>query len=87
MLRNHIKRKALTYLLSKRKIKGKEIQYLNLQIEDYLQPNQYIYTKEDQQMLFNLRNKMLKSEGIIIENQNKICICDKEQNIEHIYYC
>ena len=86
-LKNCIYTKAFEYLMTMRKSKGKEIRYSHLQMEDYLQPNQYIQTKEDQQLLFNLRNKMLKSEGLLIENQTKICICGNQQNIQHLYNC
>ena len=86
-LKNAIHKRAFSYLMSKQKSKGKDIKYFSLQMEDYLKPNAFIQTKEDQQMLFNLRNKMFKLEGLIIENQVKVCICERRQNIQHLYYC
>ena len=38
-------------------------------------------------MVFNLGNKMFKFKGILIENQEKNCICNKRQDIIHLYYC
>ena len=36
-----------------------------------MSPNEYKFDIQSQQMLFNLRNKMLKLEGILIEDQEK----------------
>ena len=86
-IKKRIKEEALSYLLNIQRRKGKEIQYLNFQISDYLSPNEFISDIQSQQMLFNLRNRMLKLEGILIENQEKYCVCNKRQDIIHLYYC
>ena len=86
-IRKKIKEEALIYLLNIQRKKGAEIQYIYLQIADYLQPNNIISSIENQQMLFNLRNKMLKVNGLLIENQQKLCICKERQDIIHLYYC
>ena len=87
MIRKNIKEEALIYLLGIQRKKGIEIQYKHFQIADYLTPNNIISNIEDQQILFNLRNKMLQINGLLIENQQKYCICNERQDIIHLYYC
>ena len=87
MIRKNIKEEALIYLLGIQRKKGIEIQYKHFQIADYLSPNNIISNIEDQQILFNLRNKMLQINGLLIENQQKYCICNERQDIIHLYYC
>ena len=59
ILKQKIKRKSFEYLLNKRKRKGNEIIYSELQMADYLLPNENIKSIEDQRYLFAIRNKMI----------------------------
>ena len=84
VLKKKIKEESLIYLLQKRKIKGKEIEYTNLQISEYLLPNEYIQSIEDKQLLFSLKNKMISN---IDYRQKDLCICNNEFDLAHIYEC
>ena len=56
---------------------------------DYLYPNEYL-TITEQRSIFALRNKMvaeIPSNFCSSENNKNKCICNKTEDIEHIYYC
>ena len=59
IIKQKIKEKSFEYLLKKRKRKGNEIIYSELQMADYLLPNENINNIEDQRYLFAIRNKMI----------------------------
>ena len=67
--------------------KGREIDYNSLQISEYLSPNMFINNIELQQILFNIRNKMLKVKSKLIENQDVNCLCSNLLSTSHLYYC
>ena len=84
LVKKKIQEESFKYLNNKRRKKGCEIQYDRLQTAEYILPNNYINTIEDQQLLFALRNKTYK---LTNDYQKEICVCKKEENLAHIYEC
>ena len=79
---------AFNYLISKRRVKGKEIIYKNIQMSQYLLPNSELDIR-DQKKIFEIRNKMIDiSENFSTKSKiEKKCVCGNLENMEHIYYC
>ena len=88
MIKTKCNELAFQYLMNKRGTKGKEIQYLKLQMSQYFLPNNQLEI-EEQKKVFELRNKMTNIPiNYSKQNQNKIkCICGEYETMEHIYYC
>ena len=51
--------KALEYLVSKIRSKGKEIEYSELKMAEYLMPNLENISIDDRRQIFQIRNRML----------------------------
>ena len=76
---------AFNYLKRKQGSKGKEIQFSELEISDYLLPWSGLLL-DDQRKIFSLRNKMVK----IVNNFSSVkqaCLCGELENLEHLYIC
>ena len=76
---------AFNYLKRKQGSKGKEIEFSELQMAEYLLPWSGLLL-EDQRKIFSLRNKMVK----IVNNFSSIkqtCLCGEIENLEHLYIC
>ena len=76
---------AFNYLKRKQGSKGKEIQFSELEISDYLSPWSGLLL-DDQRKIFSLRNKMVK----IVNNFSSVkqaCLCGELENLEHLYIC
>ena len=69
----------------KRKRKGNEIIYSELQMADYLLPNENIKSIEDQRYLFAIRNKMINIPTNFGKYSN--CKCGENEDMAHIYNC
>ena len=85
-IKESISKKAFEYLIKKQGSKGKEMKYTELQMAEYLQPNEQEITIQEQRNIFAIRNKM-----IIIsdnyKNTTEICQCGQIETMEHIYNC
>ena len=57
LVKQKCKEGAYKYLMKKRGTKGSEIEYLKLEMADYLLPNN-ILTIHEQRQIFEIRNKM-----------------------------
>ena len=79
---------AFKYLISKRRAKGKDITYKNIQMSQYLLPNNELEIK-DQKKIFEIRNKMTDiPENFSTKNKKEAkCLCGNNENMEHIYNC
>ena len=88
MIRTKCKELAFQYLLNKKRTKGKEIQYLKIEMSQYLLPNNHLNI-EEQKKIFEFRNRMTNiPDNYSKQNQNKKkCICGEQESMEHIYYC
>ena len=60
MLHNKISEAALIYLTDKQRIKGGEINYEGIQMAEYLLPNNSGLTNQEQQKIFEIRNKVVR---------------------------
>ena len=81
-IRSQITEKALEYLLKKRKSKGKEIKYPNLDMAEYLLP---LNTNLN---IFAIRNRMINIKSNFKQrNKEKKCICGDKETMEHIWNC
>ena len=79
---------ALRYLLNKRGKKGSEIQYSELEMSEYLLPNEKFDISE-QKSVFAIRNKMTDIPSNFCSEEKNLskCTCKTTENMEHIYYC
>ena len=86
MVKEAIKERALEYLLSKRKIKGQEIEYQELKMAEYLLPGYEEISIKEQQSIFSIRNRMVQIyENFPSMNKKEFCQCKKEETMKHIY--
>ena len=85
IINKKIRENAFKYLLKKQRSKGKDIDYQEYQMADYLLPNNSLKNIEDQRYLFAIRNKMIN----IPSNFGKTvkCICEEIESMSHIYEC
>ena len=88
MLKSAISKYALEYLLGKQKTKGSDIKYSNMEMADYLMPNEEDLSIENKRKIFEIRNHMVDIPTNL--SSSKICVkcsfCENE-NMEHIYQC
>ena len=90
--KNLVRRKcnegAYNYLMNKRGSKGNEIDYSNIEMSEYLMPNNPL-TIENKRTLFSIRNKMVKIESNFSSRQNNFskCACMETEDMKHIYTC
>ena len=79
---------ALRYLLNKRGKKGSKIQYSELEMSEYLLPNEKFDISE-QKSVFAIRNKMTDIPSNFCSEEKNLskCTCKTTENMEHIYYC
>ena len=83
-----IQKKALQYLIAKRGSKGIEIQYNELKMAEYLQPNEEEIAITDQRNIFAIRNRMVEIPNNFKNNKEEHkCVCGKNETTEHIYNC
>ena len=86
IVRRKCKEKAFEYLLSKRGSKGNKIYYSELDMSEYLSPND-VLTIEQQRYIFSLRNRMLNIPANYSANSEVKCCCGVDENMQHIFSC
>ena len=88
MIKRNCNELAFRYLMNKRRTKGKEITYNNIQMSQYLLPNNQLEI-QDQKKIFEMRNRMTDiPENYPTKNKEKSnCICGERETMEHIYNC
>ena len=79
MIKSKCNELAFKYLMNKRGIKGKEIEYRKIQMSQYLLPNAQLEI-QDQKKIFEIRNRMTNiSENYSKQSQNEMkCICGEQ---------
>ena len=88
ILNRRIKENALKYLTERQKSKGKPIQYLKIQMAEYLLPKTSKLTISQKQKLFSARNRMIEiSENFPNKQIEDKCPCGQPETIIHIYNC
>ena len=86
LLRNKANERAIKYLTEKQRVKGKKIQYLKIEMAEYLSPCNTELSIEEKQKLFAIRNQMTNFEMKSYEKPQN-CVCGKIESIEHFYSC
>ena len=80
---------ALKYLMNKRGSKGSEINFTEIEMAEYLLPNDNL-TIEEQRTIFSIRNRMVNDIPANFsskkENTAK-CTCGESEDMEHVYNC
>ena len=88
LVRNKCRETAYSYLMQKRGKKGSEMEYKEIQMADYLLPNDHILI-EEQRSIFAMRNMMtdIPSNFISEKNNISVCICKEKEEMKHLYIC
>ena len=89
IVRQKSKECAFRYLMKGRGRKGKEIEYDKIEMAEYLQPMNKELTIENRRRIFEIRNMMvdIPSNFSSAEENEQKCVCQKSENMDHIYYC
>ena len=91
LLKERIQLKALKYLKTLRKSKGKEIDYKELQMAEYLGPSDSKLTMSEKQLMFAVRNKMVKIPSNFRGKGTgeEMCVtgCGEIETMKHLYTC
>ena len=74
--------------MNKRGSKGSEVIYSQVEMSEYLLPNNE-FSIEDKRKLFSILNKMYQiSSNFCSQNNNTSkCVCQESEDMEHIYVC
>ena len=81
-IKSQILKKAFEYLNQKRKSKGKEIEYTQLEMAEYLLPTNKRMSIEKKREMFSVRNRMINIESNFKNRkQTAKCLCQREENI------
>ena len=90
LLKKKVKCAALSYLTDKQRNKGGDIKYPELQMAEYLLPNNSGLSIEDKCRIFEMRNKMVANIPDNFSSKQKvvyICKCDNIEDMKHVYMC
>ena len=88
MLNKSIEQRALQYLRDKRGSKGIEMNYLKIEMAEYLMPNDEQLSIEGQRYIFAIRNRMVNVPVNFPKNQSEVkCACGVKEDMQHIYLC
>ena len=88
ILKQRTRQNALKYLIEKQNKKGKEIQYSDMRMSEYLLPSNQELTINGKRKLFAVRNGMIDiPSNFPNTNVKPICICGQTENLIHIYNC
>jgi hypothetical protein len=88
MVKSKIKLNALKYLKEKQKSKGSEICYIDIEMADYLLPENKMLTIDEKQQLFAVRNRMTEiTSNFPKPGVKPTCLCGAEENMKHIFNC
>ena len=87
ILKDKTREFALKYLLEKRGSKGKEIQFSNLEMADYLLPFNNCLTIDEKCELFAVKNRMIDIPNNFSSKSEHKCQCGEIENMSHIYQC
>ena len=90
LLKKKVRCAALCYLTERQRNKGGDIQYPELQMAEYLLPNNSGLSIEDKCRIFEMRNKMVINIQDNFSSKQKvvyICKCDNIEDMKHVYMC
>ena len=80
LVRKNCKEKAINYLLMRRGSKGIDIDYPEIQMAEYLKPNEEL-TIEQQRKQFKIRNRMVDIPANFSAKNTTKCICNEIEMI------
>ena len=101
MIKENIENNCMKYLNERKSSKTSRLKHTSMQIKNYLKPNNIIKNKEEAQLIFKSRSRMLDVKcnmkgnyldlscgicGIEDETQEHILRCITATNTEHIDY-
>ena len=88
IVRIQIREEAFRYLTNKRGEKGSEIIYQDIEMAEYLLPDDCL-TIENKRQLFSIRNRMIDISSYFSSKQKtmSLCFCGSKENMKHIYEC
>jgi hypothetical protein len=76
------------YLKKKQKSKGKEVQYIDIDMAEYLKPINSVLSINEKQELFKVRNRMTDIPEKFPKSEIKhLCFCGEPEDMAHIYNC
>ena len=88
IIKTRIEVKAFVYLNEKWGSKGKEVEYSEISMAQYLLPNSTGLPIEDKRKIFSIRNRMIElSTNFPSKSKIEQCVCGKIEEMEHIYSC
>ena len=86
ILKTRMKENALEYLLKRRGSKGQGIQYSNLEMAEYLLPQNIKLNVDEKRRMFSIKNRMVLLPCNFGKPDEK-CICGTLENMPHLYSC
>ena len=88
IVKQKIEKAALKYLTSKQGQKGGELEYIELEMSEYLQPNNSGLSIQQKRDMFAVMNRMVRiNANFPTKNEEDICLCGSTENMQHIYSC
>ena len=88
IVKQKIEKAALKYLTSKQGQKGGELEYTELEMSEYLQPNNSGLSIQQKRDMFAVMNRMVRiNANFHTKNEVDICLCRSTENMQHIYSC
>ena len=88
IIKTKIEQTALIYLNKKRGTKGKEIEYSEIKMAEYLLPNNTEMSIDNKRNLFSIRNRIIElSTNFPLKYKEHLCVCGAREEMKHIYTC
>ena len=88
IVKTKVRDSAYNYLISKSRSKGKENQFEELSMAEYLLPLNKSLSISEKQRLFAVKNRMVNIPANFPKpNTEYKCQCDKKEDMEHIFDC
>ena len=88
IVKQKIEKTALKYLTNKQGQKGGELEYTELEMSEYLQPNNSGLSIQQKRDMFAVMNRMVRiNANFPTKNEVDFCFCGSTENTQHIYSC
>ena len=88
MLKSRITENALEYLTNKKGSKGKEMNYSEIEMSEYLLPFNEKLSISEKRRMFAIKNRMIDIPSNFPKSKSEsFCVCGNIENMTHIYNC
>ena len=88
LLKTKLKESAFKYLKEKQRSKGKENNYEDLSMSEYLLPTNNKLTITEKQTMFSVKNRMVRIPANFPKPKTEYkCVCNEKEDMQHIYCC